>query len=119
LALVNKISQGQDFTITIDWSRYCYSILRRLLDAAGDKKVPKHHSCLLTQDILPSIDDCLKSLEIALKMQEEYNIDYASCVGALIYLSYIRPDILFAVNKLAKFMKAPGKYHMENLLHLL
>ena len=117
--LSTRISQGQDFTITIDQSRYSHSIVQRFLDVAGDKKVLKHHSCPLPQDCMPSIDDCSKSLEIVLKMQEEYNIDYASCIGALIYLSYTRPDIIFTVNKLAKFMKAPGKYHMQYLLHLL
>ena len=48
-------------------------------------------------------------------MQEEYNVDYASYIGALIYLSYyIRPDILYSVNKLmVKFTKVPGEYHVR------
>jgi uncharacterized hydantoinase/oxoprolinase family protein len=32
-----------------------------------------------------------------------YNIDFASCVGSLIYLGMTRTDIAYAVNKLAKY----------------
>jgi hypothetical protein len=49
----------------------------------------------------------------------EYNIDYASCVGSLIYLGMTRVDILYAVNKLAKFTHKPGKVHFEAMIHLL
>ncbi len=51
-------------------------------------------------------------------LQVKCGIDFASCVGALLYLSYTRPDITYAV-ELAKFTRRPGENHMEALLHLL
>ncbi len=52
-------------------------------------------------------------------LQEEYGIDFASCVGSLLYLSYTRPDITYAVVKFAKYTRLPVVFHMEALLHLL
>lgn len=55
----------------------------------------------------------------ATELVEEYKLDYASCIGSLIYLSQTRTDIIFAVNKLAKYMRKPGKTHFDALVHLL
>jgi hypothetical protein len=44
------------------------------------------------------VEDCSKNEEAAKTLQEEYGIDFASCVGALLYLSYTRPDILYALS---------------------
>jgi hypothetical protein len=52
-------------------------------------------------------------------LSEEYKLDFASCIGYLIYLSHARTDILFAVNKLAHYMRKPGKIHFNTLIHLL
>jgi hypothetical protein len=56
---------------------------------------------------------------IAKKISEEYNIGYASCIGSLIYLGMTRTDILYAVNKVAKFTKHPGRKHFDALIHVL
>jgi hypothetical protein len=53
------------------------------------------------------------------QLATEYNINYASCVGSLIYLGMTRVDIVFAVNKLAKFTHKPGRLHFEAMIHLL
>ena len=37
----------------------------------------------------------------------------------MIYLTYTRSDILYAVNKLAKFNRKPGTYHMDSVVHVL
>ena len=65
-----------------------------------------HH---IPMDFEASIQDCSKTSEQAEMLQQEFNIDFASCVGALIYLSYTRPDITFAVNKLVKLTRMPGE----------
>jgi hypothetical protein len=52
-------------------------------------------------------------------LETEYNVDYASCIGSLIYLSMTRCDTVFAINKLAKYSKYPGRNHFEALFHLL
>ena len=68
---------------------------------------------------MPSIDDYSKSLKIVLKMQEEYNVDYVSCIGSLIYLSHPNQTSFLQFIKLAKYTKAPGEHHMQSLLHEL
>ncbi len=65
------------------------------------------------------MEDCSRDEETGKTLQEEYVFDYASCVGALEYLSYTRPDITYAVVKFAKYTNHPGVAHMEALLHLL
>ncbi len=52
-------------------------------------------------------------------MQEEYGIEFSSCVGALLYFPYTRPDITYAVVKFAKYKRRPGEVHIEVLLQLL
>jgi hypothetical protein len=70
-------------------------------------------------EFVPSVEDCSKDEETTKTLQEEYGIDFALCVGALLYLSYTRPDITYAVVKFAKYTRHPGEAHMEALLHLL
>jgi hypothetical protein len=65
------------------------------------------------------IDDCSSSEKESQELSEEINVDFASCIGSLIYLSMTHTDIIYAVNKLAKFTRKPGKVHFAGLLHLL
>uniref|UniRef100_A0A2N9EEM0 Reverse transcriptase Ty1/copia-type domain-containing protein n=1 Tax=Fagus sylvatica TaxID=28930 RepID=A0A2N9EEM0_FAGSY len=44
---------------------------------------------------------------------------FRSTVGALQYLSIIRPDIAFAVNKLSQFMHKPTQTHWQSVKRLL
>ena len=60
-----------------------------------------------------------KDLEEVKKLSTEYRIDYPSGIGSLIYLPNTRPDITFAVTKLAKFMWIPGREYFKQLTHLL
>jgi len=84
------------------------------------RKVVCHHGTPLPAiNFIASTQDCAESPKTSYEMQGKYNLDYASCIGALIYLSYTRADIIFTVNKLAKFTKNPGEYHIEALLNLL
>jgi hypothetical protein len=46
-------------------------------------------------------------------------VDFASCVGSLIYLGVTQIDISYAINKLAKYTRQPGRKHFEALIHLL
>ena len=48
------------------------------------------------------------------------NLHFQSIIGALLYVSCCtRPDITYAVNKLAKFANNPGITHYRALLHLI
>ena len=48
------------------------------------------------------------------------NLHYRAVIGALLYVSCCaRPDIAYAVNKLAKFSNSPGIVHYRAMLHLI
>jgi len=117
--LATRITQHANFDITVDQSRYCTSLVKRYLDKAGCKNVTRVHVTPLPLDFVPTIDDLAKDEAASLVLQEEYNLDYASCIGALIYLALTRTDIIFSVNKLAKFTKRAGENHLKALVHLL
>ena len=117
--LATRIAQKSNFDIELDQSRYCLSILRKYLDSAG---CPKNNSLVTTPlplNFIPTSDDCSIDPDEVAKLEEEFNFEYASCIGSLIYLTMTRTDILFAVNKIAKFSKSPGRVHFEVLIHLL
>ncbi len=93
--------------------------MNRFLEKAVGKKKPRFHSTILLAEFVPSVEDCFTDEETAKALQEEYGIDFASCAGSLLYLSYTRPDITNAVVKFAKYTRCPGIVHMEAVLHLL
>ena len=66
-----------------------------------------------------SKENCSKNETYVQQLSEEYRIDYPSAIGSLIYLLNTRPDLTFAVTKLAKFMKYPGREHFKALLRTL
>jgi hypothetical protein len=65
------------------------------------------------------VDDCSLEQATSKQLSAEYNVNYASCIGSLIYLAMMRTDIIHAVNKVAKFSHHAGKLHFEALLHAL
>lgn len=117
--LAARIHQDKDFNVTLDQSSYAKSIVTRFLEPAGVKKNDIPHGRILPPTFILISKDMTETAHESSKMQEDYNLDYASCVGSLIYLSYTRPDISFAVNKLAKYSRQPGEPHMISLIHLL
>ncbi len=114
-----RIHQNANFYVTLDQAWYCKAIVNRLLEKAGAKKKPRFHSTILPAEFASSLEDCSEDEETAKALQEEYGINFASCVGALLHLSYTRPDISYAVVKFAKYTRCPGVVHKEALLHLL
>jgi hypothetical protein len=105
--------------VELDQSRYCLSIIKKYLDPAGAKKVTHSHTTPLPMDFVPMADDCSIDDGTSEKLIVEYNLHYTSCIGSLIYLAMTRTDIIYAINKLAKFSRRPGKVHFEALLHVL
>jgi hypothetical protein len=114
-----RINQLANYDIELDQSRYCAAIVKKYLDTAGAPKVERLHSTPLPLDFVPTSDVCNTSEETAEILAKEYNVDFASCIGSLIYLGMTRCDIVYAVNKLAKFTRLPGRVHFDVLLHLL
>ena len=117
--LATRITQLSSFDIILDQTRYCNSILRKYLDTVGSKNISRIHKIPLPSDFVPTAEDCSEFEEKSAALSDEYKLDYSSCIGSLIYLSQTRTDIIFAVNKLAKYMRKPGKAHFEALIHLL
>jgi hypothetical protein len=62
--------------------------VNRFLEKAGAKKKPRFHSTILPAEFIPSVEAYSKNEDTAKTLKEEYGIDFASCVGALLYLSY-------------------------------
>jgi hypothetical protein len=117
--LATRISQLSNYDVELDQSRYCLSLIKKYLDAAGCKKVVHHHNTPLPLGFIPTLDDCSLDEVAAEHLSVEYNVNYASCIGSLIYLTMTRMDITHAVNKLAKFSHRTGKSHFEALFHVL
>jgi len=79
--LSTQIAQDNFFNITVDQSRYWWSVIHHFLDTAGDKRVPRHPSCPLPA-AFQFHSQCLLKLTSYTK-----SLDFVSCIGALIYLS--------------------------------
>ena len=94
MVYVNKNFLAERPFVSVDQAIYATSIVAKYLDTAtSDEKIEK--------------------------LTREYNINFRSCIGSLIYLLSTRVDLSFAVHKLAKFSVNPGKVHFEGLVHLL
>jgi transposase InsO family protein len=117
--LSTRITQSANFNITLDQSRYCLSIIRRYLDTVGCANVSREHTTPLPLEFVPTADDNSVDEAAAEALSNEFNLDVASCVGALIYLALTRVDISHAVNKMAKYTRRPGKNHFMALVHVL
>ena len=111
-----RISRDQFRNYTIDQSRYALNIVEKYLGAVPNKK---HVNRPLPSGLEPSKKDCSKTTKEVIDLSTEYRIDYPAVIGSLIYLMNTRPDITFAVTKLAKFMKFPGRVHFTTVIHLL
>jgi len=72
----------------------------------------------LPSGFVPTSDDCATTETESKELDFSYNVDYASCIGSLIYLSMTRTDIIYSVNKLAKDKRKPGKPYFEALRYL-
>ncbi len=94
-------------------------LIKKYLENAGAPKVTRCHETPLVLDFIPTADDCSATEEEVKQLSVSYNIDYASCIGSLIYLGMTRGDIVYAINMLAKHSRKPGRIHFEALLHVL
>jgi len=113
------INQLANFDIELDQSRYCAPVVKKYLEIAGAPKVIRAHNTPFALDFIPTTDNCSKDKDTANELEDQYNIDFASCVGSFIYLGMTHCDIVYVVNKLAKFTRKPGVKHFEALLHVL
>ena len=103
----------------MDQARYATSIFAKYMDTATVKVSNKFYKETLPSDMIFTKEDVSTSDEQVERLTREYNINYRSCIGYLIYLLSTRVDLSFAVHKLEKFSANPGKVHFEGLVNLL
>jgi hypothetical protein len=60
-------------------------------------------------------NDCSDNYAAVMRLQEEFNFEYAAAIGSLIWLMNTYVKLCFAVRKLAKFMQYPGRQHFAYL----
>ena len=113
-----RIWQQKDYII-LDQDQYVKNITtrfeKRFKHPFKLKDSPLPSSFIPTKKDSPSTDSEVREIKIRFG-----NLNYWSVIGALLYVSCCtRPDISFAVNKLAKFANNPGASHFRALLHLI
>ena len=106
-------------TVTLDQSQYAKNVTSRLEKAF--KNTIKLRDSPLPMSFIPTNKDCPQnSVQIAEVKKRFKNLHYRSAIGSLLYMSCCtRPDICYAVNKLAKYSSNPGIKHYRGLLHLI
>ena len=113
-----QIKQEKDY-ITIDQSQYAKHVTTRL-EKAFKNTIKPQDSPLPSKFILTKADsptNQAQTLEVKKRFQ---NLHYRSAIGSLLYMSCCtRPDICYAVNKLAKFSTNPGIKRYRSLLYLI
>ena len=105
--------------ITLDQDQYVKNITTRFEKSFKHpfklKDSPLPASFVPTKKDSPSTEAKVKEVKIRFG-----NLNYHPEIGALLYVSCCtRPDISFAVNKLAKYANNPGATHFWALLHLI
>jgi len=111
-----RLGRDASGNITIDQSRYALNIVNKYL---GNHSTDKAINRPLPHDFVATKADCSTTDQEVGLLSQEYRLDYPSVIGSLIYLMNTRPDISFAVTKLAKFMRNPGRKHFQYVIHLL
>jgi hypothetical protein len=121
--LQSRITQLADCSIVLGQSRYAALITARYLPPLNDATIlnqrkTKYASPLPTSAVFTK-RDCSPNYASVLRLQEEFDFDYAAVIGSLIWLMNTYITMSFAFRKLAKFMQFPGKQHFLYLKHLL
>ena len=113
-----KLKQ-KDSYISLDQKQYIKNIISRFEKAFKHQfKTKNTHlpsNFVPTKKDSPTTETQIKEVKLRFG-----NLHYRSVIGTLLYVScWARPDIVFAVNKLAKFSNNPGVTHYRAMLHLI
>ena len=113
-----RIIQDKNF-ISLDQDQYVKNTISRF--EKSFKHPFKKKDFPLPISFVPTKKDCPTTEEQIKETKTRFgNLHYRSVIGALLYVSCCtRPDICFAVNKLAKYANNPGVVHFRALLHLI
>jgi len=114
-----RLIQEGNFDISLDQSRYAKNIVQRYLFESNADIQDKKFNKPLPDGFIATKEDVSKDEKDVKALEKEFGFQYPSIVGALIYILSTRPDLSFAVHKLARFMTVPGRKHFEAMVHVL
>ena len=100
----------------LDQARYTLNIGLKYLGTSEQRKVTNRP---LPHDFEATREDCSKSESQVKTLADEFRFEYISAIDSLVYLLNTRPDIMFTVTKLAKFMQYLGRKHFLAVVHLI
>ena len=75
-----------DHSVSVDQARYYTSIVAKYIDNATVKTSKKFYKTTFPSDMIFTKDDVSTSDEKAENLTRQFNINYRSCIGSLIYL---------------------------------
>ncbi|UYV84151.1 hypothetical protein LAZ67_X001338, partial [Cordylochernes scorpioides] len=107
-----EISYPDENTIILSQGKYTMSILERfnMMECRG-VSTPLDNSIPITKKDCPTTDK---------EKDEIKHVPYRELIGSLLYLANSsRPDMTFAVTKLAQFCSNPGERHWQAAKHIL
>jgi hypothetical protein len=98
-------------SLSLSQRQYIIDLLTRFgMDTCAPVTTPMEPGLKLTKDMCPTTPA---------EIQEMLGVPYLNAVGALNYLAVAtRPDIAYAVHKLARFNSNPGMAHWKAVKHL-
>ena len=113
-----RINQSNKY-ITLDQDQYIKNIVSRF--EKNFKHQFKTKDTPLPNNFVPTKKDSPNTETLQNEVKLRFgNLHYRAVIGALLYVSCCtRPDIAYAVNKLAKFSNSPGITHYRAMLHLI
>ena len=89
----------KDHSISVDQAKYYTYIVAKYLDTDTVKTSTIFKNITSPYDMIFTKDNASTSDEQVEKLTREFNINYRSCIGSLIYLLYTRVDLSFVVHK--------------------
>ena len=118
-----RITQHQNYDITLDQSRYSVAMIKRFLPNY-DAVTPSQEDVLkyaapLPNDTIFTKDDCSVNLFALKELETEFQLEYPVVIGCLLWILNTYPRLQFAIRKLAKYMRLPGRTHFRAVQHLL
>jgi hypothetical protein len=79
----------------------------------------KKYAAPLPNDTIFTKDDCSKNIFELKELECEFQLEYPVVIGCLLWILNTYPRLQFAIRKLAKYMRLPGRTHFRALQHLL
>jgi hypothetical protein len=115
--------QLEDFSITLDHSRYVLAMVQRFLPNSPvdgiDEATRRKYSAALPNNFIYQRADLSQSQAQVVALEAEFEFRYQVVIGCCIWTLNTLPRMQFSIRKLAKAMSCPGRVHFEAVVHLL